>query len=96
VKEKILLLFTIRKNSLEKLNIPLGIFSLETLVNQNAKPTRKALRFVKAKANLSHQLEILKAQKQTYVEVMLATSTVLYTTFVTLGFVEALFGNITS
>ena len=66
VQESMRLLFTTIKIIIEKLENTLAYFPLETVVNQNGKPTRKILRFVRAETDLSQLLAILKANKHMY------------------------------
>lgn len=94
VRERMRLLFTTRKISIEKLENTLAYFPLETVVNQNGKPTRKILRFVRAETDLSQLLAILKANKHMYKDGVLATPTVPYIVFFTLGLAVTLFGNL--
>lgn len=83
--EKILLLFTARKVSLDKLDKNLTYFPSETIVTQNGKLTRKPLHFIKAEADLSPYIINLKDHKDLFKNGVLATPTIPFIIFFTLA-----------
>ena len=74
--EKMLLLFTTRRISLEVLERGLRYFPAETVVFQEDKPTRKLLHLMKAETNLTKHQTKLKEHKELYKTGVLASPTI--------------------
>jgi len=88
LRQKIWLLFTVRRIPLDKLG-ELRYFPAETVVVQeecDGKPTRKLLRFVKAETNLQKYLDTLKGHSELYPNGVLASPTIPTMIFFTLAF----------
>jgi preflagellin peptidase FlaK len=94
IREKAVLLFTARKIKLERLERNLAYFPSETVINQNGKPTRKLLHFVKAEADLSKSLNAIKENMALYADGVLASPTIPFIVFFTVGLAIVPLGNL--
>jgi len=94
IREKVVLLFTVRKIALERLERNLAYFPSETVVNQNGKPTRKLLHFVRAEADLSKYLDAMKENRVLYADGVLASPTIPFVVFFTAGLAIVPLGNL--
>ena len=93
-REKVLILFTARKVSLDKLEKSLAYFPSETLVTQDGKLTRKLLHFIKAETDLSPYIENLKEHQELFQNGVLATPTIPFIIFFTLTLAIMPFSNL--
>lgn len=93
-REKVLLLFTAKKVSLDKLDKSLAYFPSEMVVNQDGKLTRKLLHFIKAETDLSPYLANLKENRELYKNGVLATPTMPFIIFFTLTLILMPLGNL--
>lgn len=84
-REKILILFTTRKVSLDRLDKSLAYFPSETVVTQDGKLTRKFLHFIKAETDLSPYVKNLKEHQELFKNGILATPTIPFIIFFTLA-----------
>ena len=94
IREKVMLLFTARKIKLEKLERNLAYFPSETVIKHNGKPTRKLLHFVKAEADLSKFLNAIKENRALYGDGVLASPTIPFILFFTVGLAIVPLGNL--
>lgn len=92
--EKVLILFTERKVSLDRLGKSLAYFPSETVVTQNGKLTRKTLHFIKAETDLSPYIENLKEHSELFQNGVLATPTIPFIIFFTLALAIMPFSNL--
>ncbi|MDR0461672.1 MAG: prepilin peptidase [Nitrososphaerota archaeon] len=96
MREKVLLLFTARHIPLEELEKKsLRYFPAEEVVLQeDGKPTRKLLHFVKAEANVSKYLDNLKEHENLYKKGVFASPTIPSIVFFTLALVTTPLGSL--
>ena len=93
-REKVLLLFTAKKVSLDKLDKSLAYFPSEMVVKQDGKLTRKLLHFIKAETDLSPHLANLKENRELYKNGVLATPTMPFIIFFVLALALVPLGNL--
>jgi hypothetical protein len=94
MREKVLLLFTVRRVPLEELEKKvLRYFPAETVVLQeDGKPTRKLLHLMKAETNTSKYVNKLEEHKELCKKGVLASPTIPSTTFFTIALATAPIG----
>jgi len=93
-REKILILFTARKVTLDRLGKSLAYFPSETIVTQDGKSTRKTLHFIKAETDLSPYIKNLKDHRELFQNGVLATPTIPFIIFFTLALAIMPFSNL--
>lgn len=89
----LVLMFTARRVSLERLLSGLHYFPAERLVLEGGKAARKPAYFVRAEADLTGITAEMAEHRELYAEGVLASPTMPMIVFLTLGLVLALFGN---
>ncbi|MCL1971171.1 MAG: hypothetical protein FWF66_06950 [Candidatus Bathyarchaeota archaeon] len=93
IRQKVWLLFTARLVSLDKLG-GLRYFPSETVVFQEGRPTRKLLCFVKAEADLTKYVNVLKENKQIFPNGVFVSFTIPFIVFFTFALVTVPIGAI--
>ena len=95
VREKVLLLFTARRITLEELEQKKSrYFPAETVTLQENKPTRKLVHLMKSETNQTKHTDNLKKHAKLYQKGVLASPTIPSITFFTLALAITPLGNI--
>lgn len=92
--ERVLLLFTTRKVNMNKLGKDLTYLPAETVEYQDGQLTRKPLHFVKSEGDLSPCIATLQENRELYTDGVLASPTIPFIVFLTLGVALLPLGNL--